>query len=251
MLVYPSSIDLSSRTLRFLTGRLTARRQDIGTRWRRLPASRQALLAPAHLRCGDTYAQLAAGFGIGIATVYGYIREAVDALAVLAPSLAKAMQTMQEKAFVILDGTLLPIDRIAADTPYYSGKRKHHGMKVQILTDPFGRLLWASPALTGSAHDLTAARQHGIIEALTEAGLRCWADKAYQGVGGPVRVPFRGRRLKMWKRRHNTSHAKIRCLGEQAMATLKGWRLLRKLRCSTNRITDVVKAVLVLHHAST
>ncbi|MEU3147866.1 IS5/IS1182 family transposase, partial [Streptomyces sp. NPDC059101] len=24
----------------------------------------------------------------------------------------------------------------------------------------------------------------------------------------------------------------------------------RKLRCSTNRITDVVKAVLVLHHAS-
>ncbi|MGW1365409.1 IS5/IS1182 family transposase, partial [Streptomyces chartreusis] len=24
----------------------------------------------------------------------------------------------------------------------------------------------------------------------------------------------------------------------------------RKLRCSTNRITDLVKAVLVLHHAS-
>ncbi|MFJ1803995.1 DUF721 domain-containing protein [Streptomyces sp. NPDC088180] len=35
-----------------------------------------------------------------------------------------------------------------------------------------------------------------------------------------------------------------------AMAPLKGWRLLRKLRCSTNRITDVVKAVLVLHHAT-
>jgi hypothetical protein len=30
--------------------------------------SRQALLALAHLRCGDTYAQLAAGFEIGIAT---------------------------------------------------------------------------------------------------------------------------------------------------------------------------------------
>ncbi|MFJ5879778.1 IS5/IS1182 family transposase, partial [Streptomyces sp. NPDC093088] len=27
--------------------------------------------------------------------------------------------------------------------------------------------------------------------------------------------------------------------------------LLRKLRCSTNRITDIVKAVLVLHHAAT
>jgi hypothetical protein len=49
----------------------------------------------------------------------------------------------------------------------------------------------------------------------------------------------------------NSSHAKIRCLGEQAMATLKGWRLLRKLRCSTNRINDIVKAVVVSQHAST
>ncbi|MFE7046464.1 IS5/IS1182 family transposase, partial [Streptomyces atratus] len=35
MLVYPSSIDLSSRTLRCLTGRLAVRRGEIGTRWRR------------------------------------------------------------------------------------------------------------------------------------------------------------------------------------------------------------------------
>ncbi|QCX82734.1 hypothetical protein C9F11_45900 (plasmid) [Streptomyces sp. YIM 121038] len=51
------------------------------------------------------------------------------------------MRTIQTKAFVILDGTLLPIDRIAADTPYYSGKHKRHGMNVQVLTDPCGRLL--------------------------------------------------------------------------------------------------------------
>ncbi|MGP4112717.1 IS5/IS1182 family transposase, partial [Streptomyces sp. 4N509B] len=30
-------------------------------------------------------------------------------------------------------------------------------------------------------------------------------------------------------------------------ATLKSWRLLRKLRCSTPRITNLVKAVLALH----
>lgn len=132
----------------------------------------------------------------------------------------------------------------------YSGKHKRHGMNVQDLTDPFGQLLWASPALPGSTHDLTAARHHGI-EALAEAGLKCRAGKAYQEADGPVRVPFRGRRLKRWKRRHNTTHAKIRCLGEQAMVTLAGWRLLRKLPCSTNRVTDFVKAVSVLHHAST
>ncbi|QCX82339.1 hypothetical protein C9F11_43805 (plasmid) [Streptomyces sp. YIM 121038] len=70
------------------------------------------------------------------------------------------MKTIRKKAFVILDGTLLPIDRTAADTPYYSGKHKRHGTNVQVLTDPFGRLLRASPALPGSTHDLTAARHH-------------------------------------------------------------------------------------------
>lgn len=183
--------------------------------------------------------------------MYRYIREAIDVLAALAPTLAEVMRTAARKAFVILDGTLLSIDRIAADTPYYSSKHKRHGMNVQVLTDPLGRLLWASPALPGATHDLTAARSHGIIDALAATGLKCWADKAYQGAGRGVRVPFRGRRLKGWKRRHNTTHAKIRCVGEQAMATLKGWRLLRKLRSSTNRITDIVKAVLVLHHATT
>ncbi len=70
MLVYPSSIDLSSRTLRHLSGLLAGHRRRIGSRWRRLTWGRQALLVLAHLRCGDTYARLAAGFRIGIATAY-------------------------------------------------------------------------------------------------------------------------------------------------------------------------------------
>lgn len=108
-------------------------------------------------------------------------------------------------------------------------------MNVQVLTDSDG-CCGPRPALPGSAHDLTAARTHGIVDALPDAGLKCWADKAYQGAGRPpIRVPFRGCRLKRWKRRHNSSHAKMRCLGEQAMATLKGWRLLRKLAAACRR----------------
>lgn len=48
----------------------------------------------------------------------------------------------------------------------------------------------------------------------------------------------------------NSSHARIRGAGEQANATLKSWRLLRKLRCSTARITDIVTAVLAVHLAT-
>lgn len=74
----------------------------------------------------------------------------------------------------------------AADRPYFSGKHKKHGTNVQMIADPFGRLLWASPALPGAVHDLKAARTHGVIEALTDVGLCCWADKGYQGAGGTV-----------------------------------------------------------------
>jgi hypothetical protein len=252
VLVYPSAIDVSSSTLRYLTRRLSAHRALVGTRWRRLTASRQALLVLAHLRCGDTYAQLAAGFGIGIATVFRYIREAVDLLAASAPTLSQAVATARAKAFVILDGTLLSIDRIAADRPYYSGKHKRHGMNIQVIADPRGRLLWASPAAPGAVHDITAARTHGIIDALTAAGVRVWADKGYQGANGTVTVPYRGRwsTLPEGKRAVNRAHAKIRAIGEQANATLKAWRLLRKLRCSTTRVTNIVKAILVLHLAT-
>ncbi|MGW2707276.1 transposase family protein [Streptomyces sp. NPDC001340] len=252
MLAYPSAIDLSSRTLRFLAEHLARRQREMGTRWRKLPAGRHALLTLAHLRCGDTYAQLAAGFEVGIATVYRYIREAITVLAAFAPTLEQAIAAASAKAFVIIDGTLLPIDRIAADRPFYSGKHQRHGMNVQVITDPFGRPIWASPALPGAVHDITAARTHQVIDALAEAGIKCFADKGYQGAGGTVIVPFRGkyRNLSAGKQAVNVAHAKIRAVGEQAMATLKNWRLLRKLRCSTTRITDIVKAVLALHLAS-
>ncbi|MGW2641886.1 IS5 family transposase [Streptomyces sp. NPDC001348] len=249
MLVYPSGLDLSSSHLRFLTARLRERRRAIGSRWRRLSADRQALLTLAHLRNGHPYAQLAAGFGIGTTTAYRYITEAVDVLAALAPSLAEAVQSASTKAFVLLDGTLLPTDRIAADRPFYSGKHKKHGMNVQVLADPAGRLLWASPALPGAIHDVRAAREHGIIDTLADAGIKCWADKGYRGAGGTVRTPCWGRweTLSTGQQAVNRSHAKIRALVEPAIATLKTWRLLRKLRCSTTRITHLVQAVLTLH----
>ncbi|MER6394281.1 transposase family protein [Streptomyces sp. NPDC001523] len=75
--------------------------------------------------------------------------------------------------------------------------------------------------VTRSLHDLTAARTHGIPAALTVDDNKCWADKAYQGASPAVRVPFRAKNLRSWRRRHNRDHAKIRSIGERAMATLK------------------------------
>jgi hypothetical protein len=253
LLTYPASIPLSTRSLTHLTSLITQHRTSIGSRWRRLPAGRQALLVLAHLRNGDTLARLTAGFGIGISTVWRYLREGIDLLAAAADSLQQVMARVAALAYAILDGTLIAIDRVAEDRPYYCGKHKRHGVNVQVLADPAGRLVWASPALPGATHDLTAARDHGLIDALSCTNVMTFADKGYQGAGGSVRTPFKRhpKRPPLSRRQKevNRAHARIRALGERAIATLKSWKILTKLRCCPRRATAIVQAILVLQAA--
>ena len=157
---YPSGMTVSNRALRLLADALRARRARLRTRWRRLTAGRQALLVVAHLRKGETYADLATGFAVGRSTVYRYLTEGLSLLAAMAPTLEQAMAVAAGKAYAILDGSLLRIDRVAMasgnDRPYYSGKHKAHGLNVQVIADPAGRLIWMSPPLPGARHDLGA-----------------------------------------------------------------------------------------------
>jgi hypothetical protein len=88
--------------------------------------SEQALLVLAYLRKGETFADLAAGFGIGTATAWRYVTETVALLADRSPKLPTALTAARKAghAYIIIDGTLVPIDRVAADRPFYSGKHR-------------------------------------------------------------------------------------------------------------------------------
>jgi hypothetical protein len=252
LLTYVASIPLSTRSLTRLSELIRVRRAALGGRWRRLPAHEQALMALAHLRNGDTLARLAVGFAVSVTTVWRYLREAVDLLAAHAADLAEATRRAARLAYAIIDGTLVPIDRVADQKPYYSGKHKRHGVNVQVLADAAGRLVWASPALPGAVHDLTAARTHGLIDALTSTDVMTFADKGYQGAGGTVWTPFKRQpqrpRLSRRQKTVNRHHAKIRALGERAISTLKTWKILTKLRCCPHRATALIQAIVVLQH---
>ncbi|MEU8050046.1 transposase family protein [Micromonospora haikouensis] len=67
-LSHPASIPLSNRSLNHLADLIHAHRHQQRSHWRRLSPGRQALLALAHLRNGDTFTRLAAGFGVSVAT---------------------------------------------------------------------------------------------------------------------------------------------------------------------------------------
>jgi DDE superfamily endonuclease len=124
---------------------------------------------------------------------------------------------------------------------------------LAVLGYDFVRLIWASPALPGSRHDIAAAREHGILDALEQAGVRAVADI---GTGPAVALPQRRRRLDPDTGRYrrlsrnqkqvNTAHARQRGPGERATAILKSWKILRKIRSSPNRGTLLVQAVQAL-----
>jgi hypothetical protein len=247
MLFYRAVLPLSSRTLNYAAGIIRRHLKAIGSRWRKLAPARQALLVLAYLRKGETFEDLAAGFGVGRTTAWRYVNETTDLLAARAPKLREAVRNAKRAghAYVILDGTLIPIDRVARDKPFYSGKHKKHGMNLQVIASPGGDILWVSGPLPGSVHDKKAEWIWGVLDELEKAGLVTLADKGYQGSTW-AKVPYKGRNKPEPQKEANRAHAKLRALGERANAQLKTWDILDKLRCCPWRAGKLAKAIHAL-----
>jgi hypothetical protein len=252
MLFYRAALPLSTKTLNYVAGIIRRYRKSLGSRWRKLNPGQQALLVLAYLRKGETFPDLAAGFGVGTATAWRYVNETVDLLAARAPKLRRAARDAKKAghAYVVVDGTLIAVDRVAADRPFYSGKHKHHGMNLQVISSPDGEILWVSGPLPGSVHDKKAEWIWGVLDELEAAGLVVLADKGYQGAAH-AKIPYKGKNKPQSQKDANKAHAKLRAPGERANAQLKNWRILRKLRCCPWRAGKLAKAIHTLEiHAA-
>ena len=247
MLFYRAALPLSRTTLNYAAGIIRRHRKSIGSRWRKLNPGQQALLVLAYLRKGETFAELAAGFAVGTTTAWRYVEEVLALLATRAPKLRQAVRDAKKAgyAYVVLDGTLIPINRVAADRPFYSGKHKRHGMNLQVIASSGGDVLWVSGALPGSVHDMKAEWIWDVLAELEAAGLVTLADKGYQG-SSYAKIPYRGKNKPESQKQANRAHAQLRAPGERANAQLKAWRILRKLRCCPWRAGQLAKAIHAL-----
>jgi len=142
MLFYRAALPLSRQTLTFTAQVIRRHRASIGSLWRKLNPGQQALLVLVHLRKGEPFAQVAAGFEVGTATAWRYVNETVALLAARAPKLRQAVRAAKRAGlpFVVFDGTLVRTDRVAADRPFFSGKHHCHGMNLQVMAGPVGQL---------------------------------------------------------------------------------------------------------------
>lgn len=255
-LTFTAAVAISTSTRDWLANKITVRRWKIRSRWRKLDPTTQATLVLAFLRTNLTYAELAAANHISRATCRRLINEGIDLLAKRAIRLSEVVRLAKKAGweYLLIDGVNVPTvafaRRLNRRQQHYSGKHRRHGVNVQTICAPDGRLLWASAALPGKVNDITAARRHHLPGKIAKL-LGLLGDLGYLGLDG-VATGFRrprGRQLTAAQQAANRLHAALRCLGERGNAQLKWFRVLAtELRCRPTHCTRMIKAVLTVYY---
>jgi hypothetical protein len=90
-------------------------------------------------------------------------------------------------------------------------------MNLQVIASPNGDIVWVSGPLHGALHDLTAARNWGIVAELAASGLVVLGDNGYLGEDC-IRTPYRGRNKPASQKEANRAHARRCAPGKRANA---------------------------------
>ena len=133
-------------------------------------------------------------------------------------------------AVVVLDAAESPVERPKKkQRQYYSGKKKRHTNKAQLLIESGSGLILSSAFASGRTHDLRLCREH---RPCWTPETICLADSGYQGLGkmhARTLVPYkakRGQSLDDFQKRYNRALARVRIQVEHVIGALKRFRIL-------------------------
>jgi DDE superfamily endonuclease/Helix-turn-helix of DDE superfamily endonuclease len=235
-----------------------------------LDTPNRLLMTLLWLRVYPTYEVLGWLFGLEKSNAWENVQDTLAILESLAdfrferPAADRAKLGTKQAVFdafpevkVIIDGKEQPFRRPQGwdeQKPFYSGKKRRHAVKNQILCTPEGRIGGVSATVPGSTHDLTMMRGDGVLDRLDE-GEGAMADKAYTGAGKdrpgvPLVVPTKAARGHPLTEEQVAANRKIsgcRVVIEHVMAQLNRFQVLKQVfRSAFERHTRTIRAVAAL-----
>jgi hypothetical protein len=211
-----------------------------GGRTRTLKPSQEVLLTLVYLRHNTAHAVVGELFGVSADTSENTVYEVLPVLRDLCPAERWAAQPRWQRSAptwkpnaedqLLIDSFETPVPRPsepAAQKPRYSGKKKRHTLKTQVVTDAQGEILTIDAGHPGPRADKRIYEQSGVAAQFPQAPKL--ADLAYLGAAEvvvPQRKP-RGQELTAEQRQANRDLARQRVYVEHGIRRIKGWRILR------------------------
>jgi len=211
-----------------------------GGRCRRLKPSQEVLLTLIYLRHTVAHAVVGALFGVSADTSENTFHEVVFVLRDVCPAERWDAEKQWKKGEpswtpdtverALIDSFESPVRRPslpARQKRVYSGKKKRHTLKTQVVTDAGGEILDIDPGHRGPTADKRLYEQSTVEEHYPQAAKQ--GDLAYQGIAG-VEVPYkkpRGGHLTEEQRAEHRRLAAVRVHVEHGIRRLKGWRIVR------------------------
>lgn len=189
------------------------------------------LLTLTYLRHYPTFQQLGAQFEISESYAYKiYDRYRRYLVTLLRLPGHKALLASGLQA-ALLDVTEQPIERPThRQRAYYSGKKKRHTIKAQLIVGLFSLHILSVVCGLGRTHDFTLFKQTRMSFA---PHIEVYADSGYQGMTGvhansiiPVKKP-KGRELTSEERAHNRALTKVRIAIEHVNRRCKIFRIVK------------------------
>ena len=137
--------------------------------------------------------------------------------------------TAEEAEALIIDCTEQPIQRPKRrQRCWYSGKKKRHTIKTEIIITEKGRIVSRSNPSPGRISDITIRRRGTALP----KGSRAYADSGYQGLQNEhpdTDIPYKKSKkhpLTKDERSYNHALSRFRVRVEHAIAKLKSFRML-------------------------
>jgi len=154
----------------------------------------------------------------------------IEKLAVKVLGITRQIKVSKEEAeALIIDCTEQPIQRPERKQRcWYSGKKKRHTIKTEIIITEAGRIVSRSEPAPGRVSDITIRRRGAKLP----KGSRAYADSGYQGLQDAhpdTDIPYKKSKkhpLTQDEKDYNHGLSRFRVRVEHAIAKLKSFRML-------------------------